>query len=638
MGLIDTLIADQTARAASFSNTAETAITQLRAGSYPLIVDMPADIDINQYTLPAYVAPTNTNNVPTPIYEPSGVSLPTAPVLTGVSSITLPAARTEPVLNTTGLFNFATPSTTLPTLDETNPDLQVDALVAEMDALVTPMLSNYVFPDIHAYTLGPAPDLELPNYVAPPPMDDLGNPVDYAAAFETSYNKMAPAMQSFIDDKANTWVSNYAPEYSTWVTGLKDKINTGFTGQALTDQFEAAMFARAQDRATLDFNTQAANIYSDFSRNGFMEPPGTTTSKLFALRLQRADSIAGQATDVYLKRRETEIQHSQFCMTLASSQITAVRNAAIQYAQQVGVNLATSIDYANQVSGKLMEVYNHYVKRSELRLAVLGVIDTQYNTKVKAVLAYYDGFRIQLDAEKARTDIDVVKVSQITAQMEAEGKKVQVYTALVDAVARKAGLEELKIKEYNIRSDIFGNKIKAQIAGFDMYKAALSGDQSKLEGELSKLKVFESLVGVDKLNLDVQLKQIEAQQVVNESQVAIFRAGADVYKVGTDAALQKFTAQAEVKKLAQNLYGQELMNAIEQYKVGFELPKTMIDAILKQYALRVDATIKQASIKAQELQIRESGAAAAAGAAASVASAAIGALNGVVSSATQISA
>ena len=225
----------------------------------------------------------------------------------------------------------------------------------------------------------------------------------------------------------------------------------------------------------------------------------------------------------------------------------------------------------------------------------------------------------------------MAKITQITAQMQAEGNNIQKYTALVEAVTRKAGLEELKLKEYGIRSEIFSNKIKAQLAGFDMYKASLSGDQSKLEGELSKIKVFESLVGVDQLNLETQLKQIQSQQMVNDSKVAVFKAGADVYKFGTDVALQKFTAQAEVKKLAQNLYGQELMNAIEEFKVGLELPKLMIDAILKQYQLRVEAVIKQASVKVSELGVNQALMSSGASAAASVASAAVGALNSVAS-------
>lgn len=627
---VQEIIDTQIVTAKDFSSLAESAIRSALSGSYQLSVVMPEDIDIGKYTMPGYARPT-LDTTPTPVYEPTAALLPDTPVLVGVSSVTLPAARTEPVLNTSGLFNFAPPSTALPTLNETVPDLHVDQFVAEMDALVTPMLSNYVFPDLHVPTLSAPPTLQVPNYVAPPPSDDLGNPADYAARFESSYAQMTPAMQAFVDDKAGTWVSTYAPEYTTWIAGLKDKINTGFTGQVLTDQFEAAMFTRAQDRATKEFDAQATNIYSDFARNGFMEPPGTVTCKLFTLKLERASSLANQATDVYLKRREVEVQHAQFCMNLAAGQITAVRNAAIQYAQQVGSTMALSLDYAKQVNSCLQTIYTHYIERSKLRLATLGVIDTQYNSKLKAALSAYDGYRIEIDAERARTELDMAKITQITAQMQAEGNNIQKYTALVEAVTRKAGLEELKLKEYGIRSEIFSNKIKAQLAGFDMYKASLSGDQSKLEGELSKIKVFESLVGVDQLNLETQLKQIQSQQMVNDSKVAVFKAGADVYKFGTDVALQKFTAQAEVKKLAQNLYGQELMNAIEEFKVGLELPKLMIDAILKQYQLRVDAVIKQASVKVSELGVNQALFSSGASAAASVASAAVGALNSVAS-------
>ena len=632
--LINAIIIDQAARADNFSGLAASAVLDLSniSTGAPSIGGLS---QIGNYAMPAYAHPS-LDVTPTPVYEPTLAVLPTTPILEGINSVTIPATRTEPTLNTSGLFNFATPSTTLPTLDETNPNLNVDVLVAEMDAIVTPMLSNYVFPDLHTFSITAPPDLIIPNYVAPPPMDDLSNPTDYAAQFQSSYAQMAPTMQAFVDDKTSTWVSKYAPEYSTWVTGLQDKINAGFNGSVLTDQFEAAMFTRAQGRATDEYDKQSQNIYSDFSRNGFMEPPGTVTCKLFTLKLDRASSLANQATDIYIERRKTEIQHAQFCMNLASTQITAVRNAAVQYAQSVGVNMATSLNYAGQVAEKLMAIYDHNIKRSELRLSVLGVVDTQYNSKLKAALSAFDGYKIEIEAEKARTDLDMAKISQITAQMQAEGNSIQKYSALIDSVTRKAGLEELKIKEYGIRSDIFSNKIKAQLAGFDMYRAALSGDQSKLDGEMSKLKVFESLVHVDQLNLETQIKQITAQQSVNDSKVAVFKAGADVYKFGTDVALQKFTAQAEVKKLAQSIYGQELMNAIEEYKVGIELQKLMTDAILKEYETNARLAIQNSSASVSMAQVGASAKSAGASAAASVAAAAIGSLNAVMS--TSVSA
>jgi hypothetical protein len=199
-------------------------------------------------------------------------------------------------------------------------------------------------------------------------------------------------------------------------------------------------------------------------------------------------------------------------------------------------------------------------------------------------------------------------------------------------------MQELKLKGYGIRADIFKNQTAARIAGFEMYNASIRGDLGKLEGELSKVKVFEQQIEMDKMRLGAQIQQIEAIKASNQAKTQIFESGSEVYKLGIDTAVQKFTAQAEVKKLAQAIYGQELNNAIEKYKVGLELPKLMMEAVLKQYELQIQAAIETARIEISKLAISERASEAAVGAYQSMASSALGSLNTMASSAVSASA
>ncbi len=638
MSSIDTLISNATSRANGYASGTETLVAELRSfiQDANIHVTPPPDTELSTYTLPPYVPPVE-RPTPDPVYEPTTLPFPTSPSLTGVGSVTLPAARTEPTVNTTGLFDFTLPSTNLPTLNETEPDMRIDQLVAEMDVLVTPRISDFTFPEVHAFIPGALPDVTLPVYDAPPVPDTLADPASYNNAFEAAYARMAPEMQAFINDKVSNWVSEYAPEYSSWVTLLKAKVDSGMDGGALPDQFEAAMFTRAQGRVQREFEAVTSGIYNNFARSGLMEPPGTVNANLLVARLKNAEALANQSTDIYIERRKSEVQHAQFVMNLAAGQIASVRNTAIAYAQAVGNTLNQARSYADSVAEKMGHLYEHLIARANLSVSILHVVDAQYASKLKAALAAYDGYRLALDAERARTELDNAKINQIQAQIQAEGLSINKFSALIDAIARKASLEELKIKEYGIRADIFSNKIKAQLASFDVYQAAMNGDKSKLDGEMSKITVFDRLVKMDEVNLDAQVKQIAALQSVNDAKVQVFKSGADMYERGMDTAINKFQAQAEVKKLAQSLYGQELMNAIEQYKVGMEMPRLMIDAILKQYSARLEAAIKSAELEVSKLNISEHASVAAVGAYQAMASSALGSLNTVASSAIQAS-
>jgi hypothetical protein len=641
MGAIDNLIANAESRANSYSGFAGGAINQVRSFIDEKDISLVPPIDFEAALIaaevPPYARPIQAG-VPTPVYVDPPVPIPTAPSLINIGSIDQPAARTEPVINTSGLFLHPTPSSNLPTIDETPPDLHVDQLVAELNQLVAPRISDLEFPEIHEFTLGAAPVVTLPEYDAPAAPDAVRDPREYGDSFESAYARMVPEMQAFVDDKVSTWVATYAPEYTSWVTALEAKVTAGMNGGALPDQFEAAMITRARGRVQEEFDSANNTAFNQFKRSGFMEPPGVLNSNILQLRIKNAAALANQSTDIYIERRKTEVQHAQFSMNLASSQITAVRNTAISYIQSIGDNMGRAVQYANSLGEQMGKVFEHLVARSKLSIDILNAIGVQYEVKLKAALSAHEGYRLALESEKIRTDVDLAKVRQIEAQLNAEGQNITRYSAIVDTVVKKASVEELKTKEYGIRSEIFGNKIKAQIASYDVYKAAMDGDQSKLDGELSKLKVFESLLNMDNLRLDAQVKHIAAQVAGNDGRIQVFKAYADVYRQGADIAITKFTAQAEVKKLAQALYGQELTNAIEQFKVGLELPKLLIDSIIRQYQARMQGAIAELNGRVEQLSIAERGAAAGASAAASIASAALGSLNTVASSAISATA
>ena len=640
MASVDTLVDNATSRANSYASATDFLVAELRSfiREADVSVNQPADIDISAYTLPTYDAPTETPT-PTPVYEETTIPFPTAPELQGVGTITPPAARTEPTISTTGLFEHVLPSTNLPTIDETPPDFAIDDLVAEISAVALPSIQEFDFPEIHDSALGDAPTVTLPTYEAPALPDEVRDPEDYAAQFEAKYATMSRDMQAFVDDKVADWIDTYAPEYNSWVSQLQSKVTNDMVGgEALPDQFEAAMFTRAQGRAQREYDADMIGLLDSFKRIGTMELPGAVNSGILQARFKRADALANQATDVYIERRKSEVQHVQFVMNLASSQINSVRGVAISYAQTVGANLGLAVQYASNFAEAAGKVFDHLLARVNLRLSVLKTVDEQFKSKLAAALAVYDGYKLELEAEKSRTDVDLAKVRQIEARINAQDLQIKRYSAVVDAVGRKVSVETLKRDEYDIRAKILDSKIRSQLASFEAYKAAMSGDQSKLQGELSKLEVFNSQLRMDGQILDAQVKQVGAAQATNDAKTQNFRAQADMYRMGADVALQKFTAQAEVKKLAQSLYGQELSNAIEEFKVGLELPRLMINVILQQYQLRMQSAIETAKIELDKVRIAEQASMAAVGTYQSMASSALGSLNTMVSSAISASA
>ncbi len=650
MSSVDALISTAEARAAQYASETDFLINELRSfikSRKTTLSQVPGtiqvgdayvyDLNLAGIDLPEYVTPVKDATA-MPVYEPPLAPLPTAPNLAPIGAITMPVARTEPTLNTSGLFQQVAPSANLPDFNEAEPDLHITELVAEMDAIAAPVLQTIDIPTLTLLNIRDTPTLDLPTYVAPAAPDALRDPVDYGAAMEATYSKMLPEMQAFIDDKVSVWVTQYSPEYADWTTLLQAKVTAALSGEVLPDQFETAMYTRARGRIEQEFQTTEQGLLETYSKRGFFEPPGALLAGLHAGRLKGAESLANTSTDIYIERRKTEVQHMQFVMNLASTQIQSVRNFAIAYAGVVGNSIQQSVNYASSVTDKLTKIYDHLIARAEMSIKIMEALNAQYEVKLKAALSALDGFRLELEAEKTKKDVEIAQLQFVESQIKIQELEVQRYSALIDAVAKKSAMEELKLKGYEIRSDIFKNTTNAKLAAFDVYKASIDGDKAKMEGEKLKLEVYEELIKTDQINLESQVKAMEATEKANNAQIEIFRAGGEVYKLDSEAALTKFNAYAEVKKLTQSIYGQELNNAIESFKANLEIPKVLMNAMIEQYKLSVQAAISEAELDIKKLSISERASEQAVGAYQAMASSALGSLNSVVSSAVSASA
>lgn len=641
---VESEIANAESRVAGWAAVTDLLVTELRSfvadrhsGLYlPGIKQadgtVTSGLDISRIIFPEYSSPA-TDDMPMPVYEPPLSTLPTKPDLADIASVNIPAARVEPTLNIEGLFEQALPSTNLPDFTESNPDLRITELVEEMDAIAAPILSTITFPTLTPLTIRDTPIIDTPEFIessAP----TLVDPSDYAAKYDETYRQMLPEMQSWVDERTKVYLDTYAPDYETtrskWQSALQKALDGG---GVLPDQFENAMYIRAQGRAEKEFNVAEQGLRQSAETSGMLYPPGAVLSGELLTRMKSAESLANQATDIYIERSRQEAQFYQFVLGQAQNYVDNVRNSVISYAGVIANNMQLSMTYADSVTQRIEKLFDHLMARAQMSLSIMAELRAQYDTKLKSALARVEGFKVELEAEKTKKDVELSVITALEAQIRAESLQVSRYTALIDAVARKSSLEELKLKDYSIRADIFKYNTDARLAAFEVYKAALSGDKSKLDGELAKLQLYESQLKSDQINLEAQTEAIKAAVAQNDGIIKSYTVEADAYKLESAIALQKFNAYAEVKKLHQAIYGQELENAIKEFTAKFETKKILVDQIFKQYEMSVETAIQEAKLDITNLQIAEKASEAAVDAYKSMATAALGSLNTVVSSA-----
>jgi hypothetical protein len=629
-GFVTALISEQAARATEMSDKAVSSIDTLKNSvRYTQYGYMPT-AEIGGYTFKNYVAPAGDTSA-MPVYIPPTTALPIAPALADVAPIPKPIFPATPTIDISTLFKQVAPSTNIPAWTVTPPDLKVDYLVAQMDALTQPVLRDLEFPVIAKLVLDPVPAVTLPYYNEAPRPDVLADPQDYSAMMNATYRQMLPEMQAYIEGKVNGWLTQFAPEYSAQLTTLTDRLQTGMAGTVLPDQIEAAMITRARSRAQADFQSAEQSLLESYKKSGLTEPPGALMAALQNGRLKGADALANQSTDIYIERRKIEVQHLQFVLNLCAANINGIRGLAIQYAGVVGNTIQQSLAFASTSAELATKVYDHLIAKSNLCIQVMEAVDRQYQTKLKAALSALDGYRLKLDAEKAKKDVEIMQLQVVEAEYKAQQQEVDLYAALIEAISRKASMETLKIQNYEIQGKAYAIQLSAIEASFNVYQAALSGDKSKMEGEMAKLTIFENQLKGISLELEANIKATESTIEVNKAKTQIYEANAGVYKVDMQTCIERFTAQAEVKKLFQEIYKTQLGASIDIYKQDLAKVQLQVESVLRAYEGNIRAFEATGRLNVENLRMYVGVGEAIAGAYAQIAGASAGALNSNIS-------
>jgi hypothetical protein len=636
MANVDTLILNAQIRAASFANATGQLVTDLLGlvNDQPPI-DNPYELDVTRVDLPGYVAPPKDASA-MPVYEPPTASLPTAPALSEIGGIQLPPERAAPTLNIDDLFAFSAPATDPLTFEAENPDLGIAELLVELEDIEQAALLAMEAPDDNGFQLTFVEPSLLPEYTGTVYFDELSTaPEDVKEVIVGHYDKELPLMQAYIKDKTQEFIGEYAPEFGLWMADLTLKVSAGLNGTVLPDAIEQAQYVRAQGRVEQEFMAIEEGLLESYSKLGLTAPPGALLSGVQRGRLKGAEALANQSADIYMERKKTELAHLQFCMSMASTHVQNIRNLVLSYIDTQLKIMQQVLDHGKLLADYIGKSFEYLLAREQTKATLLNAMMAEADYRLKASVRDLDYYQLQVAQQNSQNDHDRVKIQQAEAAIKINETKLRQNEVLRDAVKEKAELQDMKLKQLGLQADIFKTKSQAQIASFDVYSAAIKGDSEKMQAELAKLTIYDSQIKADASQLDNQVKVLQATEAVNAAKLQAYQLGGEVYKLDAEAAIRKFTAYAEVKKLAQSIYGQELVNAVESYKAGLEPKTVMLNALIKQYEVQTATLLKSADIEVQRLGIAAKANESAVQAFQNMASSSLGSLTTMVSQSIQ---
>lgn len=500
-----------------------------------------------------YIAPDD-DTTPFPVYQPPTIGIPVTPSLVALHGINPPLIPTTPTVVTSGLFDTPLPTNPIPQFTEPDVNLHADDIYNAIVAVAQPVLDTVVLPTITPLSIGAVPQVTIPGYESYAILGELQSPSDYASYYQSQYDNASPVMRGLVDDMMDAFIQKYAPDYPTVRTQLSAAIQSGIAGDDLPVAHEAALFSRHQARVNKEAFRAELSIINDPGYRGWIIPPGKQQAAIDSLAVESARNLAGAATDTFIEIRRAAIQSYQFILNMADNQLSGVRGQILQFSGTGLSIIGASTAQAQNLANMLITKFEHEKSRHEFSLAIMKAIDEQFKIKLDAALSVLVAYEAELKALGLRTDIEGKQIDAARIQVDVQRTQVQLYSAIVDAIAKRTVGDELKIKEMALKVSVFDTQIKAVLAAYDAYKAANDGDKSKLEGELSKLEIFKAQLQGVNLHLEAQKSIQQGDIAYNEAQLGQFSTQLGAYETSAKISLQRFTAEAEQKKLGVDVF------------------------------------------------------------------------------------
>ena len=587
---------------AVFTSSAEQALSdaQNASKSFAWVVGTPFNFNY-QITKPTfnYTPEVFAGSFVTPVKDA------VKPVLEPFYIPQLPSIPDAPVINTSGLFNFDRPSTNVPTFNGVVPTPNTDAILSEANALEKPVVTTFAEPTLTDVTIKPLPTVTLPTFDVSLSVDMPPDAPDLESKYLNTYDRVLPAMKSFIDEGIKTWIDTYSPNHTENFALLESKLSEGMrTGTALPEQYTTALRNSARKEIDTNHAAQEQAVLSDNEKRGFFTAPGTVSAGLRRVKQASGAALANMNTEIFKQRKEQEIQHIQFCMTAEASLQQGLLQMMMGYAGVLGDVNRNAMGFAQSIVTILADLYRLLFDRARLQMEYLKVQVELYEAKLKASLAILDEYRLELEASKLVVDIDQTRINLWAQKWQVQAQEMDIYLKQLQAVVDKAQLIKLQLEVFGQSVEAYNAQLGSKKLEVEIYEAALTGDKAKLEGLMTQLTIYQTEVETVKARNAVEISHSEAISAVNKNLLEIYSAELNAFNVSVSAESQRYGAEVQGYTARLDAFKTANATKVQSLEADVTLAKLNLEATETKFKADLETRLKNADLFMNGVQIQ----------------------------------
>lgn len=539
-------------------------------------------------------------------------SVPSVPALRDLLMRELGDAPADPALDHLLAFTAPDrPNVSLPARPDVNVPL-VEIQIADRGAIQIPALRTLLELGVVDFT-----PMVMPTFQGVRPSFAIDVPADGQLDFEE------------ID---------YTPELFGAIKTALNQMLQGGLGLPLA--VEQAMFDRARAREDRLSRKQVQEVSEDLAARGLTEPNGILAARLREVRADNREKAAGLNRDITIETAKIAVENLRAAIPqgIALEQVLLskyeAQNAralqiatfAREYALKRVDALVAIANLEQQAYATDASVFKTLVEAEVSKLAELeakiklealkGQVNEnlirEYEAQWKGVQAMADFYRTDVEAAKAKGEINKQRIEAAELQVRMYGADVDVMGKLFDAHRADVEASMAPLKAAEVVSSVFANRINAYRAKGEAYRdeARLQVDANQQSIELfnAQLRQSEGVRAAEMAQLDAVLRRFAGVTAMYQADGQIAAAESASRDRTTALAIEQNRAVAESHMKAQELQMQQMLKIGEIMLAKFKGIADVYSQLVaaSQSAVNLGASVSLSSDAMYQLHIKHS--------------------------------
>jgi hypothetical protein len=486
---------------------------------------------------------------------------PTKPIL-AIGARAFPSAPTI----TTPILTSVAP----PVFSTASPDINLPAVPSPLE--ISLPVKNFIINTDVEFPLPPDTTLpDVPTFLSLniPTAQSLTIP-DFNLDFPTSNSLVVPGITFNFQENLYS---------SLTLDKVKSELLSRLAGgTGLNPLVEQAIWDRGRDRESKASVLAMRSSLIDQVSRGFSRPVGSTLAIIDLIAQDTQSKIIDLSREIMIKQAELEQEN----IKTSIQQTIALEDILLREHNSISQRAFEVAKYTQDIA---IEIFKLSITKFTSEVEAYRAFATAYSARVQAELSKIEIFKAQIEAEKLKGDINEQNVRLYLARIEGVKSNVEVFKSLISAVSEKLRAEALKIEIYKADVEAYSIGVRAKADEYGIYSEQIKGELAKVDVFDSQVKAFtsriqayasqsevlnkqaETQVSVSELNikkyesaLDAYVKQVQADQLMYQTAVDIYRGETQLYLA--DISLAKAIADLEL---------QNSQNVIEQNKYKAEI-------------------------------------------------------------------